>query len=106
MSHVGAAVTDSTSSKFRKKGFGDIYGASTDSVEANKAFHDKFSFSFPLLSDLDKSMTQSFNCCKPSGDDACAMSARVCVVVSEGKIEQYLSPFDAKEGPAALLASL
>lgn len=35
------------------------------------------------------------------------MAARVCVVVDEaGKIVKYISPFNAREGPAALLYDL
>jgi len=93
------------SEKFKAKGY-DIFGVSTDSVEENAAFHAKFDFAFPLLCDPDKAMTKAFECCKPSNDDPCAMSARVCVVVKDGNIAQYLDPFDAREGPAVLLANL
>jgi hypothetical protein len=46
---------------------------SCDAVAANKAFHEKFDFAFPLLSDVDKSMTKSFGVCKPAkdGSDPC-----------------------------------
>ena len=52
-------------------------------MEDNKAFHEKFSFAFPLLSDVDKSMTKAFDTCKPSKDgaDPCAMAARSTFLV-------------------------
>lgn len=96
------------SEAYKSKGI-DIFGVSCDSVEANAAFHEKFAFSFPLLSDLDKSMTVAFDCCKPSkdGSNPCEKSARIAVVVDgDGTVTRYLSPFDAREGPAALLAEL
>ena len=42
-------------------------------MAANKAFHEKFDFAFPLLSDVDKSMTKAFGVCKPAkdGSDPC-----------------------------------
>ena len=42
-------------------------------MAANKAFHEKFEFAFPLLSDVDKSMTKAFGVCKPAkdGSDPC-----------------------------------
>jgi len=90
-------------SAYKAKGY-DLYGVSTDPVEANKAFHEKFDFNFPLLSDLDKSMTKAFDCCK---DDECSKAARVTVVVgADENVVKYENPFDAREGPAALLAEL
>jgi len=81
---------------------------SGDAQEANAAFHAKFSFSFPLLSDPDKAMIKAFDCCRPSKDgaDPCAMAKRVTVVVDNGLVVKVLDPFDAKDGPAALLADL
>ena len=76
-------------------------------MEANAAFHAKFAFSMPLICDVDRSVTKAFECCKPSETDPCAKSARVCVLVdADGNVAQYLSPFDAKAGPKALLDSL
>ena len=82
---------------------------SCDAVAANKAFHEKFDFAFPLLSDVDKSMTKAFGVCKPAkdGSDPCDKSARVTVVVAaDGTVVKCIAPFDAREGPAALLADL
>ena len=57
---------------------------SCDAVAANKAFHEKFDFAFPLLSDVDKSMTKAFGVCKPAkdGSDPCdtAWKSSVCRV--------------------------
>ena len=63
---------------------------SCDAVAANKAFHEKFDFAFPLLSDVDKSMTKAFGVCKPAkdGSDPCDKSARVTVVVgADGTVD-------------------
>ena len=82
---------------------------SCDAVAANKAFHEKFDFAFPLLSDVDKAMTKAFGVCKPAkdGSDPCDKSARVTVVVAaDGTVVKCIDPFDAREGPAALLAEL
>jgi len=88
---------------FEARGY-KVFGASVDSVEENKAFSEKFDFNFPLLCDTDYSMTKAFDVCK---NDDCSMSARVTYLVgADGQIEQCLDPFDAKEGPAKLLASL
>ena len=35
--------------QYKAKGY-DLYGVSCDAVAANKAFHEKFDFAFPLLS--------------------------------------------------------
>lgn len=80
-----------------------------DGQEENTIFAQQFAFTFPLLCDTTKEMTKAFECCLPSkdGTDPCAMAARVCVVVDEtGKIVKYISPFNAREGPAALLYDL
>jgi len=82
---------------------------SCDSVAANKAFHEKFSFAFPLLSDLDKSMTAAFDACRPSkdGSDPCEKADRVTVVVdAAGTVVKHLRPFDARAGPSELLEEL
>lgn len=88
---------------------GQIFGVSVDSQEANAAFAAKFSFSFPLLCDTTKEMTKAFDCCLSAkdGSDPCAMADRVAVVVgADGTILKYIAPFDAREGPRALLSDL
>ena len=89
--------------RFTAKGY-KIYGASVDGIKANAAFAAKFSFSFPLLCDPQKSLTRAFDACK---DANCTKPDRITVVVDgAGKIERYLKPFDARTGPQALLDSL
>ena len=51
----------------------------------------------------------SVNLRKPAkdGSDPCDKSARVTVVVAaDGTVTKCIDPFDAREGPAALLADL
>lgn len=84
----------------------DIFGVSVDTVEANKAFSEKFGFSFPLLCDTGKEMTRAFDACMAIGEDPCALSSRITVLVKDGIVKQVINPFDAKEGPKKLLDSL
>ena len=65
---------------------------SCDAVAANKAFHEKFDFAFPLLSDVDKSMTKAFGVCKPAkdGSDPCdtVWKSTQCVGCHPGSVER------------------
>jgi len=52
-------------------------------------------------------MTKAFDCCMAIDDDPCKLARRVCVVVgADGIVREVIDPFDAREGPKALLASL
>jgi peroxiredoxin len=44
-----------------------VFGVSTDSVEAQKAFHEKEMLNFPLLADSDKKMSEAYGVLTPSG---------------------------------------
>ncbi|PQL92770.1 thioredoxin-dependent thiol peroxidase [Apibacter sp. wkB309] len=43
----------------QKEGY-QIIGISKDSVDKQKSFHDKYSFPFPLIADVDKKIIESF----------------------------------------------
>ncbi|CVK15811.1 peroxiredoxin Q/BCP [Apibacter mensalis] len=43
----------------QKQGY-KIIGISKDSVDKQKSFHDKYSFPFPLIADVDKKIIESF----------------------------------------------
>jgi len=80
-----------------------------DSVADNRAFHEKFAFAFPLLSDVDGTMAAAFDCCRASkdGSNPCEKANRVTVVVdASGVVKKYVSPFDARSGPSELLEAL
>jgi peroxiredoxin len=47
-----------------------VFGISTDTVEAQKAFHDREMLNFPLLADSDKKMSEAYGVLQPSGRDA------------------------------------
>ena len=51
-------------------------------------------------------MTKALGCCMEYGSDPCALASRVTYVVADGKIEQVIDPFDAREGPKNLLSTL
>ncbi|KAJ1455343.1 thioredoxin-like protein [Pelagophyceae sp. CCMP2097] len=94
---------------FKRMGYPRVFGVSTDSVEVNKAFHDKYELPFALCCDYDKVLTKAFDGCKPSKDatDFCAMAIPACVVVDgDGMIMSYEYPFDPRLGPRNLLNSL
>ncbi len=53
-----------------------VFGISTDTVEAQKAFHEKEMLNFPLLADSDKKMSEAYGVLQPSG-----RAARVTFVI-------------------------
>src|SRR5688572_26826250 len=54
-----------------------VLGASTDTVEAQKAFHEKEMLNFPLLADSDKKLSEAYGVLQPSG-----RAARVTFVIN------------------------
>jgi peroxiredoxin Q/BCP len=59
-----------------------IVGVSADSVEAQKAFVDKYSFPFPLIADKDGKVIDAFKVAKrPNG-----MASREAFLIKEGKV--------------------
>jgi len=53
-----------------------VFGISTDTVEAQKAFHEKEMLNFPLLADSEKKMSEAYGVLQPSG-----RAARVTFVI-------------------------
>ncbi len=78
-----------------------IYGASFDTPEDNKAFAEKFSFNFPLLT-CDGPMAQAYGAADPGVTSGYAK--RVGVVIDpEGNIKEWLPKVDAKTYPQDVL---
>ena len=76
---------------------------STDSVEANAAFAEKYSFPFPLLSDTARDVCLAYGAC----DSPTASARRITFVIGpDGRILQVYEHVDAKHHVEMLLASL
>ena len=79
--------------KFEDKGI-QVFGVSLDNEKDNKAFAEKFSFSYPLLCDVNKDIALAYHAIK-SADDQYA--ARISYVIGEdGKILESIESVDTK----------
>ena len=79
--------------KFEAKGI-QVFGVSLDNEKDNKAFAEKFSFSYPLLCDVNKEIALAYQAIK-SADDQYA--ARISYVIGEdGKILESIESVDTK----------
>ena len=79
--------------KFEAKGI-QVFGVSLDNEKDNKAFAEKFSFSYPLLCDVNKEIALAYQAIK-SVDDQYA--ARISYVIGEdGKILESIESVDTK----------
>ena len=79
--------------KFEDKGI-QVFGVSLDNEKDNKAFAEKFSFSYPLLCDVNKDIALAYHAIK-SADDQHA--ARISYVIGEdGKILESIESVDTK----------
>ena len=79
--------------KFEEKGI-LVFGVSLDNEKDNKAFAEKFSFSYPLLCDVNKDIALAYHAIK-SADDQHA--ARISYVIGEdGKILESIESVDTK----------
>ena len=79
--------------KFQEKGI-QVFGVSLDNEKDNKAFAEKFSFSYPLLCDVNKDIALAYHAIK-SADDQYA--ARISYVIGEdGKILESIESVDTK----------
>jgi thioredoxin-dependent peroxiredoxin len=79
--------------KFEEKGI-QVFGVSLDNEKDNKAFAEKFSFSYPLLCDVNKDIALAYHAIK-SADDQHA--ARISYVIGEdGKILESIESVDTK----------
>ena len=77
---------------------------SFDPVAANKAFADKFSFPFRLLSDPGRKMGLAYKACEKATDE---YARRYTYVIGpDGKIEQAIDTKDPAGQAAQLLETL
>jgi peroxiredoxin Q/BCP len=80
-----------------------ILGVSTDAPAANKAFKEKFTFPYDLLSDTDKKMSIAYG----AATEESARASRVSVIVGpDGKIRKAYAKVSPADHPAEVLADL
>jgi peroxiredoxin Q/BCP len=76
---------------------------SFDTPADNKAFAEKFSFSYPLICDTDRSIGTAYG----ANVDPARGAQRVGVVIDPaGKIKEWHERVDARAWPAALIKTL
>jgi len=81
-----------------------VLGISFDTPAENKAFAEKFGYTFPLLSDVDRKVGLAYGACKTAKD---RYASRLTFVISpEGKLEQAIETKDPAGQAAALLGTL
>ena len=79
--------------KFEEKGI-LVFGVSLDNEKDNKAFAEKFSFSYPLLCDVNKDIALAYHAIKNADDQ---YAARISYVIGEdGKILESIESVDTK----------
>jgi len=79
-----------------------VLGVSFDTPAENKAFADKFGYTFPLLCDVERTLGRAFGACQSEKD---RYPARITYVVGpSGTIEQAIETKDPAGQAAALLA--
>ena len=79
--------------KFEEKGI-QVFGVSLDNEKDNKAFAEKYSFSYPLLCDVNKDIALAYHAIKSAGDQ---YAARISYVIGEdGKILESIESVDTK----------
>lgn len=77
---------------------------SFDTPAENKAFAEKFSFNFPLLSDAGREMGVAYGA---ADSREVANARRVGVVIGpDGKVKEWLPKVDAKTYPQDVLARI
>jgi thioredoxin-dependent peroxiredoxin len=80
-----------------------IIGASFDSQVDNKKFAEKFSFTFPLISDTDRKIGTAYG----ANLDPAKGAARVGVVIDrDGTIKEWHEKVDARAWPAEVVKTL
>ena len=81
-----------------------MLGISFDTPEENKAFAEKFGYTFPLLCDVDHKVGMAYGACKTPKDK---YAARLTFVIGpDGKIEQSIDTKDPANQAAQLLSTL
>ena len=79
--------------KFEEKGI-KVFGVSLDNEKDNKAFAEKYSFSYPLLCDVNKDIALAYHAIKSAEDQH---AARISYVIGEdGKILESIESVDTK----------
>jgi thioredoxin-dependent peroxiredoxin len=81
-----------------------ILGVSFDTVEENKAFAEKFGFTFPLLCDTEREIGLAYGAC--DAKDAGYAKRISYVIDEEGRIAQAHEQVNAREHPEELLATI
>ena len=81
-----------------------ILGISFDTVEENRAFAEKFGFTFRLLSDPERKVGLAYKACESAKD---RYAKRLTYVIgADGKIEQAIDTKDPAGQATALLPTL
>lgn len=81
-----------------------VLGVSFDSVADNKAFADKFDYTFSLLCDTDRAIGLAYGACRSAKD---RLAARITYVIGpDGLIEQAVETKDPAGQAALLLGSM
>ncbi|OUD35945.1 thioredoxin-dependent thiol peroxidase [Flavobacterium sp. FPG59] len=83
-----------------------LLGVSADSAKAQAKFKDKYEFPFPLLSDEDKSVIQSFGVWGPKkfmGKEYDGIHRTTFVINEEGFIDEVISDVKTKVHAAQIL---
>lgn len=78
-----------------------VFGVSTDSVDAQKAFHDKYTLPFTLLADSDKKVVHAFGVPTNMG-----FAARQAFLFKDGKLVWRDLKAHTKEQAADVLAAI
>lgn len=77
---------------------------SYDTPAENKAFHEKYRFPYPLISDGDRAIARAYGAFNEGAPDY--PNRYTYVIGADGKLEQVLTEVNAKTHPRALLDSL
>ena len=82
----------------------EVMGVSFDTVEENRAFAEKFGFSFPLLCDIERKIGTAYGAADSPKDE---YARRIAYVIDEqGKIAQAHPKVDASSYPSWQLGNL
>jgi len=78
-----------------------VLGISFDSAAENRAFAEKFGYTFPLLCDVERKVGLAYGACKSAKD---RYAARLTYVIGpDGKVEQAIDTKDPGGQAKALL---
>lgn len=86
-----------------------VLGISPDSVKAQKQFAEKFSFSYPLLADADKSVAQRYEVLKEKnlyGKSVQSVERTTFLIAPDGRIRHIWHQVSPAEHAAELLSFL